>query len=128
MGGPRWFTLRYGRFSRALMGLVAAGPDSSGIAIRDGDLSIKMGWSFSGHAPRASVAGARPLAGTVFSRGVHGWRGYWLVNGAGDGLVEVRFDPPMRARVMGFPVHARQLRVSVDDPDGLVSALGGGRP
>ena len=28
------------------------------------------------------------------------------------------FDPPMRARVVGFPVRVRRLRVAVDDPDG----------
>ena len=84
-----------------LMRLVGAGPDRSGIAVREGDVTIRMGWSFSG-------------------------RGDWLVNGAGDSLVEVLFDPPMRARVVGFPVRVRRLRVAVDDPEGLVSALGGG--
>ena len=62
----------------------------------------------------------------MLNRGVHGWRGSWLVNGAGDGLVEVLFDPPMRARVLGFPVHVRRLRVAVDDPDGLVQAIAPG--
>ena len=66
------------------------------------------------------------MTDSVLSRGVHGWRGDWLVNGAGDGLVELRFDPPMRARVLGFPVHVRRLRVAVDDPDGLVQAIVGG--
>ena len=121
MGAPRWFTLRYGSFSRALLlKLVAAGPEHSGIAVHDGDLAIKMGRSFSGRAPRASVAGARPLADTVFSRGVHGWRGDWLVNGAGDGLVEVLLRSADAAHVCGFPVRVRRLRLSVDDPDGLV--------
>ena len=85
-----------------------------------------MGRSFGGRAPRGSVDCARALADTVISRGVHGWRGDWLVNGAGDGLVELRFDPPMRAHVIGFPVRVRRLRVAVDDPDGLVEALVGG--
>ena len=74
-------------------------------------------WSFSGRAPPGSVTSARVLTETVsLSRGVHGWRGDWLVNGAGDGLVEIRFDPPMRAHVLGFPVRVRRLRIAVDDP------------
>ena len=85
-----------------------------------------MGWSFDGRAPLQSVTSARPLEDTVISRGVHGWRGDWLVNGAGDRLVEVRFEPPMKGHVIGFPVRVRRLRVSVDDPAGLALALQGG--
>lgn len=126
MASPRWFTLRYGAFSKVLLKLVASGPERSGIAVDGADVTIVMGRSFTGRAPRASVTSARPLTGTVLSRGVHGWRGDWLVNGAGDGLVELRFDPPMEARVLGFPVHARRLRVAVDDPAGFVEAIGAG--
>ncbi len=103
MGAPRWFSLRYGTFSGYLLKLVASGPERSGIAVNDADVAIEMGRSFGGRAPRGSVTSARPLAETVLSRGVHGWRGDWLVNGAGDGLVEVLFDPPMRARVLAVP-------------------------
>jgi hypothetical protein len=122
------FALRYGRFSRLLLTLLASGPRRSGISIGDVDLSVAMGMSFHGRAPRAAVTSARTLPGTVISRGVHGWRGRWLVNGAGDKLVEADFDPPMKARVLGFPVKVSRLRVSVDDPDALVAALSpGGR-
>jgi hypothetical protein len=106
-----------------LLRVLGSGPGRSGIAVRDGDIAIEMGWSFSGRAPRRSVTSARLLQDTVVSRGVHGWRGDWLVNGAGDGLVEVLFDPPMRSHVAGVPVRVRRLRVSVDDPDGLARAL-----
>ena len=123
MGAPRWFTLRYGPFSRHLLKLVASGPDRSGIAVNDADVAIAMGRSFNGRAARASVTSARPLADTVLSRGVHGWRGDWLVNGAADGLVELLFDPPMKAHVLAVPLHVRRLRIAVDDPDGLVDAI-----
>jgi len=86
---------------------------------------VQMGsWGFSGHAPTGSVASARVLTETVWlNRGVHGWRGDWLVNGAGDGLAEISFDPPMRAHVVGLPVRVRRLRIAVEDPQGLVAAL-----
>jgi len=126
MGAPRWFTLRYGTFSRYLLKLVASGPERSGIAVNDADLAIKMGASFAGRAPRASVTAARALTETVVSRGVHGWRGDWLVNGAGGSLVEILFEPPMPAHVLAYPVRVRRLRISVDDPAGLVEALAGG--
>jgi hypothetical protein len=109
-----------------MLTLLASGPGRSGIAVGDADVAIEMGVSFGGRAPLPSVTSVRPLEETVISRGVHGWRGDWLVNGAGDGLVEIRFEPPLKAHVLGFPVRVRRLRVSVDDPAGLVRALEGG--
>ncbi len=126
MAAPRWFSLRYGTFSKVMLKLVASGPERSGIAVDDADVAFAMGRSFSGRAPRASVTSVQAVSGTVLSRGVHGWRGDWLVNGAGDGLVELSFAPPMKARVLAFPVRVRRLRVSVDDPEALVAALGCG--
>ncbi len=110
------------------MTALASGPGRSGVSLDDAGLSVSMGMSFRGRAPRSAVRSARTLTQTVISRGVHGWRGDWLVNGAGDGLVEVIFDPPMTGRVLMVPVHVRRLRVAVDDPDGLAVALLGGGP
>ena len=126
MGTPQWFTLRFGAFWAFALRLVGSGPAHSGIAISDADVAVKMGRSFDGRAPRASVTSAQALTDTVISRGVHGWRGSWLVNGAGDRLVELRFDPPMPGHVLMFPVKVRRLRISVDDPDGVVAAVGAG--
>jgi hypothetical protein len=125
VAAPRWFTLRYGRYSRPFLKLLALGPDGSGLAVGDADVAVQMGsWGFSGRAPTGSVTRASVLSETVsLTRGVHGWRGDWLVNGAGDGLAEILFDPPMRAHVVGLPVRVRRLRIAVDDPQGLVAAL-----
>jgi len=127
VGAPQWFTLRYGAFWAFALKLIGSGPEHSGIAVNDADLAIKMGRSFDGRAPRTSVTSARALTDTVVSRGVHGWRGDWLVNGAGDRIVELRFEPPMQSHVLLFPIRVRRLRISVDDPDGLVAAVGAAR-
>jgi len=126
VGSPRWFTLRYGAFWAFALKLVGSGPQHSGIAVSDADLAIKMGRSFDGRAPRSTVTSAQALSDTVISRGVHGWRGDWLVNGDGSGLVELRFEPPMPGHVLLFPIRVRRLRISVDDPNGLVDAVGAG--
>ena len=70
--------------------------------------------------PVADVMGDRRR---VVSRGVHGWRGRWLVNGAGVGLVRLRLDPEQRARTLGLPVRLRELIVNVAEPDALIAAL-----
>jgi len=123
----QWFSLRYGAASRWLLTILAVGPARSGAAVGDSDVAVTMGWGFGGRAPLGSVASARPIQDTfAVTRGVHGWRGDWLVNGAADGIVDVRFEPPMKAHVMGFPVRVRRLRLSVDDPEGFALALQGG--
>jgi len=126
VGAPQWFTLRFGAFSKVMLGLLASGPERSGIAVDDVNVAFAMGRSFGGRAPRGSITYAAPCGGGTLSRGVHGWRGDWLVNGAGDGLVELRFEPTMKARVLGVPIHVRRLRIAVDDPAGLVAAIGAG--
>jgi hypothetical protein len=59
----------------------------------------------------------------VYSWGVHGWRGRWLVNGSPKGIVELTIDPPVRAHVAGLPITLRTLSVSVTDPDALIAAV-----
>ena len=109
-----------------MLELLASGPARSGIAVDDANVAFAMGRSFGGRASRRSITYVAPWSGGTLNRGVHGWRGDWLVNGAGDGLVELRFEPAMKARVLGFPVHVRRLRIAVDDPAGLVAAIGAG--
>jgi hypothetical protein len=38
--------------------------------------------------------------------------------------VRIDLSPPARARTLGVPISVRELTVSVEDPDGLVAALG----
>jgi hypothetical protein len=120
----QWFSLRYGAYSRWVLTALAMGPARSGIALGGSDVSIAMGWGITGRAPISSIVSATPVDDTVaLARGVHGWRGRWLVNGAGYGLVEVRFEPRMKAHVVGFPVRIRTLLVSVENPEGFALAL-----
>ncbi len=123
MGEPQWFRLRYGRFSKPLLTLLGLGPSRSSVVAGGNEVVVQMGWSFDGHAPATTVTAARPVAGTVISRGVHGWRGRWLVNGDGTGLVEILFDPPMRGHVLFVPVKIRRLIVSAEDPTALTAVL-----
>ena len=97
-------------------------PGRSYLELAEDLVVVRMGWAFHARVPRASATWARRVGDTV-NIGVHGWRGRWIVNGAGGPLVAVGIDPPARARAVGCPVKLRELRVSVDDPDALVAAL-----
>lgn len=115
--------MKYDTLGSAVMTPLGAGRKRSRVMVTDAEVMVVQGWAFRARFPRSSVVGVRRQAGSVLSRGAHGWSGRWLVNGAGDGLVVVTIDPTARARVTGVPVSLRELTVSVDDPDGLVAAL-----
>jgi hypothetical protein len=75
------------------------------------------------NAPRASIVSAEHGDDVRMTRGVHGWRGDWLVNGDGTGIVELLLDPAVRASMGGVPIRLERLRVSLEDPDGFLAAL-----
>jgi hypothetical protein len=121
----RTFSILYGSWKPLLVGL-GMGPGFSGVEIGDGELRVKMGWAFRTHFPLSSVTGARKVTGTVGGVGVHGWRGRWLVNGSMKGIVGVDIDPEARALATGLPVRLHYLALSLEDPDGFLTALGVG--
>ncbi len=117
---PITFEPGYAALSRALF----IAPADSYVEIDDGTVSVRMAWAFRATFARSAVKGTSPLGKRVpLTRGVHGWSGRWLVNGAGDGILVVNLEPRQRGYVMGFPVKLRELLVSVDDPAALAEAL-----
>lgn len=105
------------------MRILWMGPARSRVLVTDDEVRVEMGWAFRSIVPRTSVRSVARRDRTVWSRGVHGWRGRWLVNGAGDGLVVIEIDPPSRATIGPVGIRPHELTVSVDDPDALVAAL-----
>lgn len=116
------FPFSYGRL-KPLLTVLGAGPAHSSITLDETSLRVRMSWLFTAEVARSSITGAKPFTGLVGGWGAHGGRGRWLVNGSSKGLVSIDIDPPGRARVTGFPVKLRELRVSVELPDELIAAL-----
>ena len=117
------FAIRFDRFSRLLMAPLGMGARRSRLTIEGGTVHVRMGWGFRATFPREAITAAEPARPVLITRGAHGWRGKWLVNGARDGLVHLTLDPVQRAYVMGVPVRLAHLIVSIDDPDGLLRVL-----
>ena len=109
--------------ANALMGLVGMTPSRCYVDVDEHHLRVRMGMWFELDTERTVVRGVEPDHGRVMSWGVHGWRDRWLVNGSSSGIVRVTFEPSVRAWMGPVPLRVRILRVSVDDPDGLVAAL-----
>jgi hypothetical protein len=125
---PRVFPIRYGRW-RPLFTVVGLGPAFSRVELDERELRVRMGWGFRGRFDRRSVTTAGRFRDWPWAIGVHGnFRGAWLVNGSGTGLVFMDLAPAGRARVMGWPVGVRKLGLGLVDPDEFLAALGAPRP
>ena len=117
------FPIRFDRWYEALSRALFIPPSDSYVAIDFGRVTVRMAWGFYARFPRSAVTSASTYERRPVSRGVHGWRGRWLVNGSGDGILRMELSPEQRARALGISVALRELLVSVDDPAQLASAL-----
>lgn len=121
--GMGMFPMRFDRLSSTVFRIFHAGTPSAFVDVDDLEVSVQLGWTFSAVIPRSTIAGVKQVERTVIARGAHGWRGHWLVNGAGDRLVRIAVEPRGRGRVLGVPVRLRSLTVSVEEPAELVAAI-----
>jgi hypothetical protein len=122
------FPIRFERWYAVLSSGLLLPPSDAYLEIEDGEVECHMGWAFHARFPRAAVRRAARANWPALSRGVHGFGGRWIVNGAGAPLLTIDFDPPQRARVLAFSVGLRRLVVSVDDPEALAARLGASGP
>ncbi len=120
----RRFPIRFDATYRVLSSALLLSPGGSFVEVEGELVRVRMAWAFHAEFPRSAVAAAALSPARPMSRGVHGLSGRWLVNGSGDGIVAIGLAPPQRGRVMGFPVRLDDLLVSVEDPAGLIAALG----
>ena len=99
-------------------------PSSAYVEIEGDNVEVRMGWAFRARFRRSDVASAAPVDMRTISRGVHGFAGRWLVNGAGRNILKIELRPEQNARMMGIPIGLRELLVSDRDPAELAKALG----
>jgi hypothetical protein len=84
---------------------------------------VRMSWAFSMDVARVSIRSAERAKDSPWSIGVHGWGKRWRINGAASPMVAIDIAAPARARVLFFRTSARQVLLSVAEPDALVAAL-----
>ena len=117
------FPIRFDAAYRVLSAALLLLPSDSFVEVDDEEVRVRMAWGFRARFPRSAVVSATRYQQKPLSRGVHGFAGRWLVNGSGEGVVDIALEPRQRGYVMGFPVRLRNLLVSVEDPAGLMTAL-----
>lgn len=119
----RTFPIRFDPPYALLSRLLLIAPADSSLEIDGPEVRVRMAWSFRSVFPRSAVVSAKELGRRPLSRGVHGFAGRWLVNGSGDGILDIELRPPQRAWVLGFPIRLRHLLVSFDAPGTVAQAL-----
>ncbi len=117
------FPIRFDAWYAVLSSALWLRPSDSYVEIGSDDVVVRMGWAFHARFPRTSVASTRRLESAPLSRGVHGFAGRWLVNGAGDRILVLELAPVRRARVLGLPVRLRELLISVDEPEVVAASV-----
>lgn len=116
------FPIRFTGLNRAMV-VLGITPANSEVRVGADEVEVRMGWVFRVRFDRAEVADVAPDPARVWGWGVHGWRGVYLVNGSSSRIVRIDLAAPVKGRLLGIPVTVRAVRVSVDDPGGLVDAL-----
>jgi hypothetical protein len=118
------FPILYSGINAKLFPLLALPRSSAYVELDDDSLRVQLGWGFTARIPRRSISAAQrgpDVAG--ITAGAHGWRGRWLVNGSRRGIVRLDIEPPVRAWTLAIPVRLSQLLVSLEDPEGFLTAL-----
>jgi hypothetical protein len=127
-GEARRFSITFDPWYRWLSSVLGLPPSSAYLQIIGEQVEVRMGWAFRSRFSRSEVSSVSPLDTRPISRGVHGFSGRWLVNGAGRGIVRIGLSPAQRAYVMGWPIRLQELLVSVSEPSVLAAALTGTKP
>jgi hypothetical protein len=123
VSGLTRFPIRFERGYRLLSTALLLSPSQSYVEIDGSDVVVRMAWAFRARFPRAAIQSVAPAPDVWLTRGVHGFGGRWLVNGAGTGILRLDLAPPQRGYVIGVPVRLKELLVSAEDPHRLSAAL-----
>jgi hypothetical protein len=117
------FPILFDSWYRMLSSLLFMPPSTAYVLVEADEIIVRMSWAFCAQFPRSAVASTSEPDSLTISRGVHGFRGRWLVNGSGRGILQLNLIPEQRAHVMGLPVRLKALLVSVAEPAALVNAV-----
>lgn len=100
---PR-YPIRFENWYRILSSALLLPPSTSYVEVVDDTVTVRMGWAFRARFERSAVVQAERFATEPLSRGVHGFGGRWLVNGAGDGTLA----PAQRAEARAWAAGLRR--------------------
>ena len=120
------FAISYNAPSRAILGVLGAGPGRSYVDV-DGDaIRAKIGWAGQVTIPQGNIVSVERVDRIPWwlGYGMHaGVGGTWALNGSSQGAVKLTLREPGSGRVTGFPVKPRAVYFSLEDPEGFIAAV-----
>ena len=121
----RRFDFSYGTGMRWFLTITGMPPGGTYAAVDPDVVRVRAGIWFRLDIPRDRIAAVERHGKRYVSRGVHGWRGRWLVNASSAGLVRIAIEPRVGGWLLCWPLRVREVIVSLRDPDGFLAALQG---
>lgn len=121
----RRFDFSYGAAMRWLLTVTGMPPRFTYAEVAPEMVRVRAGLWFRLDIPRERIVVAERNGKRYLSRGVHGWRGRWLVNASADGLVRIAIEPRVGGWLLFWPLRVREVIVSLRDPDGFLDELHG---
>lgn len=106
--------------------MVGLGPTRTSLIVTDTMLLVKFGYAFAAEIPLESIAKIDSLSEPfMYSLGVHGAFGTYLVNGSMENLVTLEMEPEQKCRLaFGLAFSLSKLVVSVRDKNQFMKLLG----
>src|SRR5699024_856547 len=117
------FPILFGGWYGVLSSLLFMPPSAAYVLVEADEIIVRMSWAFRAGFRRSAVESTFQPDSLTMSRGVHGFRGRWLVNGSGRGILQFNLAPEQRALVLGVPVRLKALLVSVAEPAAVANAV-----
>jgi len=107
---------------KPLLLLMCLGAPTSHIRVTNSEIQIAMGWAFNARIPHIRVRSIAKDGDLVSGIGVHGFGSRWLVNGSTKHIVRLELEG-VPARVCGFPLTLRTLRLGVHEEEEVIAAV-----
>ena len=120
------YAISYTAPSKALLGLLGAGPGRSAVEVDTDAIQATLGWAGRVTIPRASIASVERVERIPWwlGYGMHGgFGGVWALNGSNRGAVKLTLREPATGKVTGIPIHPRTVYFSLEDPEGFIASV-----
>lgn len=121
------FELSYNTPSKIMLGLLGVGPGKAYVQVDDDTVHARLGWAGSVTIPRENIASVERVDRIPWwlGYGMHGsLRGTWAINGSGgEGAVKLTLNEQSSGKVIGMPVRAHTVYLSLEKPDRFVASV-----
>jgi hypothetical protein len=126
MNVKQQFAFDFYPWTRFLFSLAGHGPEVSSVDITEDTIHVRSGWLFQAEIPCSALFSVERSAnpwwnfGGVQTNSI----GSWAVGGTYRNVVRLELEPKAKGRLFSlFTISIRRLFISIDNPDGFITAV-----